>query len=521
MSSWLDDLQARADQFVAFSDGGVALACVEGDQVSFYCAGGFGPEDQRLIAPDTQFQIGSITKIFTSVLFARSERLGLIERNDPAAKYLLEADDAEFSSLSKITLLHLATHHSGLPREPSDCPPATFVHGYPFARYTQAQLVEAFRSDARHVSCDLIFNYSNFGFALLGQALANAWGKKYPDLLQDQVLKSLGMEEAVLATPGTRPAENLALGHSNGKPIEPWTFGAAAPAVGLRSTVRELAGFCAWRLASGNGATSEDLAETMKPLRKTDYGFVGMGWNIVGEGQHAMFLQSGGLGGCRSFIGLAPSRMQAVVVLTNTLADVDSLGCSLLNIEVPAPRPVKTSNAQEYVGLYPLSPLCDVKISEVQEALYFQVTRQAGGWLKPLGQDHFAVAGIPGEVRFSRDDRGRVQALAWSQLDNQYIGRRRDLPLRPEETLLPDTLLASYLGNYLLEVGGTIAIRITGDGLRAQIIGQPETGLFPVAEDEFSYREIEARIRFLRDPTGDVGGLILSQDGRKIVGKKA
>ena len=76
----------------------------------------FSTDDPRPITPDTQFELGSVTKVFTALLLAESERLGKVSRNDPAAKFLLSSDDPAQASLAKITLLSLTTHTSGLPR---------------------------------------------------------------------------------------------------------------------------------------------------------------------------------------------------------------------------------------------------------------------------------------------------------------------------------------------------------------------------------------------------------------------
>ena len=155
---------------------------MNGDEIGFFCAGTFDPENLRPITPDTVFEIASITKIFTALLLAKSDRLGKVSRNDPVSKYLLPSGDPESETLARITLLLLATHHSGLPREPSTIPFAVTRNAYPFAQYTRDQLIDAMRRDGVGVPCDLVFSYSNFGFSLLGQALAEAWRGSYDEI---------------------------------------------------------------------------------------------------------------------------------------------------------------------------------------------------------------------------------------------------------------------------------------------------------------------------------------------------
>src|SRR5689334_6942039 len=120
----IDEAQRAIDSLAKDTPGGVAMAYVEARNIAFFTSGKFSSEDLRQITPDTQFEAASIAKLFTALLLAKSELLGKVNRKDPVGKYLLPADDPDAEKLSKITLLLLATHHSGLPREPSNLPTA-------------------------------------------------------------------------------------------------------------------------------------------------------------------------------------------------------------------------------------------------------------------------------------------------------------------------------------------------------------------------------------------------------------
>jgi len=107
------DVPARLDAFAKGKPGGVAVAWVDADGTAFFSAGKLSATDARAISPDTQFEIGSVTKAFTALLLAESERLGKVSRNDPAAKYLLLAGDPDQAALAEVALLSLTTHSSG------------------------------------------------------------------------------------------------------------------------------------------------------------------------------------------------------------------------------------------------------------------------------------------------------------------------------------------------------------------------------------------------------------------------
>ena len=221
------DMQARLDAFVQGKPGGAALVWVDADGAAFFNAGKFSADDPRPVTADTQFVLGSVTKVFTALLLAESERLGKVQRTDPAAKYLLPPGDPAQASLAKITLLSLTTHSSGLPRLPGDFPDAP---ANPYAGISLASLITSLRLDGPGAPAGRNVFYSNFGAAVLGSALAAAWHQSYAEALQEHVLHPLGMDATVVAVPGTKPAENLAPGHGGGKRVETWEFDSYAGA---------------------------------------------------------------------------------------------------------------------------------------------------------------------------------------------------------------------------------------------------------------------------------------------------
>src|ERR1700678_346922 len=244
------DMQAKLDAFIKGSPGGVAVAWVDSDGAAFFQAGTYSADDPRVITPDTQFELGSISKVFTSLLLAESERLGKASRLDPAAKFLLPPGDPDQAALANITLLSLATHTSGLPRLPSNIGPNPDGNPDPYARYDRAMLVDALRSNGRVAAGGTVV-YSNFGVAALGEALGSAWGTTYADALRTHVLDPLGMKATTVGLAGLPPPAGLPPGHANGSAVPNWTFEAFAPAGALRSSSRDMALFLSECLGKG------------------------------------------------------------------------------------------------------------------------------------------------------------------------------------------------------------------------------------------------------------------------------
>ncbi len=140
-------LQQKLDAFVGKGPGGLVVAWVDADGPAFFQSGTYSADDPRPVTPDTQFELGSVTKVFTALLLAESERLGKVSRHAAAAKYLLPPDDLAQATLATITLLSLTTHTSGLPRLPSNIGLNPDANPDPYAAYDRTRLVEALRKD--------------------------------------------------------------------------------------------------------------------------------------------------------------------------------------------------------------------------------------------------------------------------------------------------------------------------------------------------------------------------------------
>ena len=131
-------------------------------------------KDTRPVNGDTLFEIGSATKVFTSLLLAEAVKRGEVALDDPVAKYLPSSVKVPERGGRKITLLDLATHTSGLPRLPLNMNPKDASN--PYADYTVQQMYEFLASYTLPRDPGSMYEYSNLGGGLLGHVLAlRAW----------------------------------------------------------------------------------------------------------------------------------------------------------------------------------------------------------------------------------------------------------------------------------------------------------------------------------------------------------
>jgi len=278
---------------------------------------------------DTVFEIGSITKVFTATVLAdlvAQEELGL---DTPVQSVLGDEVSMPTSDGAQITLGHLATHSSGLPRLPDNFDPADPTN--PYADYTVEDLYAFLSSHKLARDIDEAVEYSNVGFGLLGHALSVGAGTDFEALIAERVLEPLQMSDtAIELTPALR--ERLATGHDGQlRPAANWDLPALAGAGALRSTVHDLLTFLEANLGLGPSPLRQAMERARTPQRSDPaLGMdIGLGWIIAREGDREFVWHNGGTGGYASFVGFDAQAGEGIVILSNSALSVDNLAYRL------------------------------------------------------------------------------------------------------------------------------------------------------------------------------------------------
>ncbi len=190
--------------------------------------------------PDTVYEIGSITKTMTSLLFAEAVEAGRVRRDTSLGSVF----DLAGSHAGGVTLEELASHRSGLPRVATRTADrvhallAVTRHRSPYTADVAALIRQA--ATAKIVRRG-VFSYSNLGAALLGQALAARTGTGFPELLERHLFRPLEMTRTTTPLgPRDLPAEAATGWSARGAKEQAWTMNAYAPAGGVRSTPADM-----------------------------------------------------------------------------------------------------------------------------------------------------------------------------------------------------------------------------------------------------------------------------------------
>ncbi|WP_329201625.1 MULTISPECIES: serine hydrolase domain-containing protein [unclassified Streptomyces] len=335
----LDTLALATAERLARGHVGVAVAVVADGQVAHAAAGTTGRVDGGTPGADTLFEIGSVTKTFTTLCLARMAVAGTVELDEPLARLLPEGTAVPSRDGQEITLRHLATHTSGLPRLPKGMMLRALLRPRtpdPYAGCTADVLLSGLARTRLGTAPGGRGRYSNLGAGLLGLALARRAGSTYGQLVTTQVCAPLGMSATGVAADATRPGR-LAQGHdSRRRPTPPWNLADLAGAGGLRSSATELVSYVRAQLDCG-GPT--ELAEAVRLTRQVEhrdnrFSWMHLGWRAhrlhPRQGAHVQIWHNGGTGGFASFVGFDPETGTAAIVLSNTQRPVDAPGFDLL-----------------------------------------------------------------------------------------------------------------------------------------------------------------------------------------------
>lgn len=324
---------------------GLSIGVVEGNRLVWSKHYGFANQKTRTRATNqTLYKIGSISKVFTSMLMVSLRDEGKLRLDDSLSSFLPKGTKlpSDPRGLSSMTLRHLSTHTSGLPSLPPNLSPKGQD---PYNNYTSAGMFAALPTMSLKYPVGARYSYSNMGTALLGYAMSQRTKQSYEQLLQQRILKPLGMKNTSSVL-DKKNASKLAVGYGRRniqQVAPPWNLGMFAPAGSIVSSVEDLAKFLSFQFRAGqanvkpvSGGSLLEMQSTHRSLgyfkKKFFNASIGLGWHIfpLHKRKDKVIWHNGGVAGFRSYIGFSPLLKKGVIVLTNSGRSADSLGFSLM-----------------------------------------------------------------------------------------------------------------------------------------------------------------------------------------------
>ena len=336
-------------------------------------ARGFGYADlaNRVAASaTTRYRIASVTKLFTSTAILLLRDAGKLQLDDPVERHLPWFDiRRRCPDAAPITIRHLLTHTSGLPRE------AAFPYWTDGRFPSRAQVRETLPRQETAYPADTRWKYSNLALTVAGEIVAAVSGRPWEEFVQQRVLDPLGMSDTLPGPP--RPGDpRLAVGYGRRLPgaeravLDSATdYAGIAYAANMTSTVADLAKFVQLQFRDGPAGGAQILhGSTLREMQRVHWldpnwtqGW-GLGFKVIRRRGVTCVGHSGRVPGHRTQVLLCPAAKTGVIVIGNA-GDCDPLRYCERAFELALPALTRSAAAepkpappdpgwQRYVGRY-------------------------------------------------------------------------------------------------------------------------------------------------------------------------
>ncbi len=375
---------------------------------------------------DSVFQIGSITKVFTSVLVMQLVDQGRLDLDKPVQFYLRDFSVACPLASQQITPRHLLSHTSGMEGDffAADKPSG----GNALARYIdRCELLPQIASSGDY------FSYANSAFCILGRLLEVVTGVRWADLIQERIVEPLGLSHA-LVNPSDASLFRVARGHIQAAADKPnwevsrrvFPVGMAPIGTTLAMSASDLVRFGLPFLQQGRQSGDEGWlsASSVNAMQQPQVGLPeygqhfftdwGLGWGLVKDRGPLVIGHDGGTIGQCALLRVIPEHNTVFAVLLNSDSFFDVLGevlrdfmQGLCAIDYPNPEPEASDiDLDKYCGQYQ-SLGQEYTVFSKGDTLYCDTVIKTSGeefepWiLKPINQQCFAAYLPSGERRFN------------------------------------------------------------------------------------------------------------------------
>lgn len=383
---------------------GVVVGLINPNGTYFYSYGTAVVGKEEELTADSQFAIGSLTKLFTAETFQR-----LVDNQTLSYQTKIKEIWPDVVDGSDTELWHLASHKAALSRK------------IPYQALANNDFELLLETLGRRQSLPADYEYSNAGMAILGLALGQVEKTDLASLIEGKILKPMNLTNTSYQ-PDTK---NLVGMHQVMEPIK-------RPS----NTTVEIA-----RGAGGLFSTAKDLAKFVSVQINNNNAHEKLGWKKYQDEDFVSYYHGGDGNGNQAFIGYRPDNKVGVVLLSNSSADDDlqTIALHLLDPDIELPKfdlqPARKYSDEElapFVGVYSIKDDTDgnsftfqnkegrlIYVEKTVDDELVRRTRMLG-----IDQDKFQLEEMPLTIHFKKSESGKYDAIMKFQDQEYYLVKR-------------------------------------------------------------------------------------------------
>src|SRR5450755_2839265 len=412
---------------------------------------GFKNKKENLLnTAGTLYQIGSITKQFTSAIILQLVAGNKMQLQDRLSKYF-----PGYPSGDSITVEHLLTHTSGVYNYTND---ADFMLKRSEHPINRDSLLSLFEYKPLDFSPGTKWSYSNSGYILLGMIIEKVTGKSYFRVVRENIFEPLGMGHSGFDFTHLKSADKATgYGGDLTVPVGIVDSSVSFAAGAIYTTVGDL---YIWdRALYTNQVVDQALLQKAFTVYQSSYGY---GWVIIDSYGKKTVQHGGGITGFASYILRVPGDQICIIVLTNVASDAPSKISNEINamfngktVDLPAERKeivVDTQTLKKYIGEYELAPKFHIFITLENGILQAQATGQGKNALFAEKDNFFFLKTVDAQVEFVSDSAGKTDHLVLYQNGQKVTAKKlgpdrlSPVPAARKEISVDTNTLKKYIG---------------------------------------------------------------------------
>ncbi len=371
--------------------------------------------------PNSIFQLGSVTKQFTSAVILKLQSQNKLSVSDKLSKYF-----PDYPKGDSITIKELLTHTSGIYNYTND---ENFMKNEITKPKTREQMMALFENKPLDFSPGTAWNYSNSGYSLLGYIIEKVAQTSYEQAVHQYIFSPLkmthsGFDFTDLKSPDKTIGYYVLNAHDTTKaPIVDSTISFSAGAI--YSTTGDL---YRWSQALENNSilSTSEQNEAYTPV-KNNYGY---GWGIDSIDGKRRLAHNGGIPGYITTISRVPADDVTIILLSNasneTIGKISNNIYSILyhqKYELPKVRKAVSLDAQamkQYEGEYELRAGLTVTIQAKDSVLIATPTGQSAKTLYAEKKDFFFEKEEDVQLNFTRNDKSEIDGFLFHQGGREF-----------------------------------------------------------------------------------------------------
>ena len=503
--------------------GAVALVAKDGNVIYRKAFGNANLELGVPMIPENIFELGSITKQFTSVSILMLLEQGKLKLDDEITKFL-----PDYPTHGKtITVHHLLTHTSGIKSYTS----MEGIRDIARKELSPIELIDFFKNEDMDFEPGEEYRYNNSGYIILGYIIEKLSDQSYAEFVAENIFEKIGMNASTYGSM-TKIIKNRASGYQDNDGYVNANFLDLSIPYAAGSLMSNVDDMLKWQQAIKKNVIIKqetiDLAFTNYTLNNGEAINYGYGWGLNDLNGVPSIEHGGGIFGFTTQGVYVPSEDLYVIVLTNCSCNSPgTVTTKIAALAIGKPYPdlsnVVALNKQElekWVGAYEFEAGVVRFIKLEGEQLLSQREGSSVFKIYPLTPNRFYFEGGLIEYSFSENEGKRKVIFKNRKNISNGVETDKEPEAEKESIAVLPSILNQYVGKYELQPGFVLEVTTKGNQLYAQATGQPIAELFAETDTSFFLKVVAASIDFNKGDDGDVTSLTLHQGGQDMEGKR-